>query len=464
MTTPQPPHNTEAEQAVIGALLIDASKVAPVEALGLAPLDFYRRALGVVYKAILDVRHEGREVDVVTVSDMLERRRLKDGRSHLDVIGGSAELARIVSETTTSIYAEHYAGIVADHAFRRRLIEAAGAVAGLAYNWDDTRAALQQQASETLNGALAVAPPDSHLYGTDDALAQYLGNQIVRQDRLASDPDAWVKTGWPGLDKMLVCVEPGMMQVVAARPGVGKTTYLECVAEYNAQHGHAVAFYHLELSHQTMLDRRMARHSRVSYSELRRGYNGPEVAQATDRIRQWQHNLTYVHCPGWGAERIAADMARLYGEGRADVVVVDYLQKVAYPEAKGVNEASLIGRVVGTLKDASERLGVPVFLGSQVTRDVKHRENKMPQLTDLFGSGLIEAYTNQVITLHREPNDEERDVEPTALEVQKNTMGRMGTLGLLHLAGQFAFVEAYQGAGQDSGWEAEEFNVAEGLY
>lgn len=440
-TIEQQPNSREAEEALLGSILIDPDAILRVTAQGLLPAHFYRPGNQVIYRAMLTLFQRGEAIDHVTLASALEQVRHGQGTA-LAFIGGASELTRLIGETVTSVHAEHYARVVQDLAFRRGLIDAAREISALAYEHEGTRDQLQEQAAERFAEAVAVTDERSHLYGTDDALVDYLVTQGDRQERLEQDPHALVLTPWQELNAMLVDVDAGIVHVVAARPGVGKTIYLENVAEYNAMRGKAIAFYHLELSHQIMLDRRMCRWSGVPYEKLRAGYSGREVIDALDKIRVWQRNVTYVHCPGWSAERIMADVARMQAEGRADVVVIDYLQKIPQPDMRNRNEASVIGKLVSCIKDGAERLGVPVFLGCQVTRDLKSRgANGRPTKDDLFGSGLIEAYTNQIVILH-EPDQESKfpsRYETRELYVDKNSQGRKGKVLLQHVEGQFRF-------------------------
>lgn len=439
-TTPELPNSKQTEENLIASLLIDPDAILRIGGTGLTADDFFNPANKLVYRVIERLASQGEAADLVTVGNALEQINGKTGNA-LDYIGGRAELSRLVAMLPTTIYAADYARDVRDLAFRRNLITACSKITAAAYNHEGTRDALQQSASELFGKAVQVEDEHSHLYGTDDALLDYLVHQQERQQRLKADPYALITTPWSEINRLLIALDDGMVQVIAARPGVGKTIWMENVAEYNAQRKKAIAFYHLELSHQFMLDRRMARWSGVAYDELRKGENGQKVEQATDAIRQWQKNMTYIHCPGWSAERIMADAARLQGEGRADIVIIDYLQKLSMPDSRYRNEASIIGGQVAHIKDAAERLQFPVILGCQVTRDIKHRgQDGRAMLTDLYGSGMIEAYSNQVCILHAPILDEDEgpyELEPRELYVDKNTQGALGMVNLAHRCGRF---------------------------
>jgi len=225
---------------------------------------------------------------------------------------------------------------------------------------------------------------------------------------------------------------------------VGKTIYLEGVAEHNARRGHHVAFYHLELSHQLMLNRRMARYSGLPIQQLRRGYTGPELARATDDIREWHQRITYVHCAAWSAERIAADMVRLCAKGECDVAIVDYFQKMRWPEKTGANTAAIYGLMAETLKNAAENLGIPVVTAAQGNRSWKQNANSRPHIEDLRNSGEIHEKCNQAVVLHRANEREDRrgggTLESIQAAVEKNTTGDVGRIELFHQVGRFRLV------------------------
>ena len=186
----------------------------------------------------------------------------------------------------------------------------------------------------------------------------------------------------------------------------------------------------------------MARHSGIRLRRLvEDGHNGPEVARAQEAIRHWHNNLVYVHCPGWTSARIVADIVRLRARGECDLAVVDYLNKIAYPETghNSWNEASFIGANVEALKTCAERLEIPIVLGAQLNREYKG--NKRPRFDDLKGSSDIEQKVNQIVVLHRpiERPDGDRfgELEQIDAYVDKNTSGATGKTTLWHRMGRY---------------------------
>ena len=441
------PNNQEAERALLGSLLIDHGMIAAVQATGLQSAEFYGELHGSVYQAMCDLAGRGIAADYVTLADTLALKRNGD-KSTLEAMGGSVALTKLLDATPTHIHAAYYAGIVRDLASRRRLIQAAAEIAETAHNHTGPIDELRSEASRLFNQAIGVQERGTHLYG-DDLLVDYLANQSKRQDQLAKDPDSLVTTPWSDLNRVLIELEPGMVHVVAAPTSVGKTIYMECIAEHNAQHGKHVVFYHLELSHQAMLDRRMARHSGIPTWRLRQGYDGKEIHQATQYLSGWQHRIIYVHCPGWRAERIVADLHRLHGQGMAQLAVVDYLNKLALPPLGGRTEASAIGDYrVEPLKTCAEQLAIPIITGSQLNRARQARGDKRATQDDLRGSGEIAEKANQVVVIHRKQVGytvaARMDGQPVEVEfqVEKNTNGQAGTLiPMMSIPGQFKFLQ-----------------------
>lgn len=441
--TDLPPQDIEAEEAVLGSILIDPDAILRAQEVGLEASDFYRLSHQAIYAAAITLAEAYTAVDYITMRDVLENRQNGTG-SQLQMIGSEAELTRLITSTGTTVNAGHYAEIVHRLSQQRQLIAVSGDIAAAAQAHDGPIETLYDEVSRQFFDAVDVSSPVSHLRGSDETLENYLVNQERIKDRLAANPDMLITTGWPDLDHYLGDIEAGMLHVAVARPGVGKTVYLEGVAEHNAKRGHAVAFYHLELSHQLMLNRRMARYSGIPIQRLRRGYTGAKLGRGIDEIRPWHHRLTYIHCAGWSAERIAADMVRLCAKGECDLAIVDYFQKMRWPEKKGVNTAALMGLMAETLKNAAENLGIPVVTAAQVNRSWKQNAKGRPHIEDLRNSGEIEEKCNQAVVLHRPQDREDRheggSVETIEVAVEKNTTGDVGRLSLYHLLGRFQFV------------------------
>jgi replicative DNA helicase len=447
------PHSEEAEQAVIGSIIIDPDATYRVMETGLTPAHFFNQQLGWVYEAAQTLTLKRSPIDITILGNRLESVVDHNGRNRLELIGGMGQLAALISAPSSSVHAAHYARIVVDTARRRNLLSATAVIAEMAGSHDGDIDELMASASRVFLPAVSVEGQRSHVYGTENTLLGYLTLQQERAERLNRDPEALLITGFPDLDNILGDLLPGYLHVIVARSSVGKTMYMECAAETNAKRGKKVAFYHLELGHEMMLDRMMARHAQVPIRELRRGEGTDAVAQAVDSIIPWFQNMTFIHCPGWSAERIAADIQRLTARGECDLAIIDYLQKIALPSGRmGLNAAMLYGLMAETLKTAAETCEVPIILGSQVSRDFKGREDRRPHMEDIRNSGEIEEKANQIVILHRPEERNERarmgDVERLEVTVEKNTGGGIGQVELAHVIGRYLLSSIHHEGGR----------------
>jgi len=427
------PHSNEAEDALIGCLLLDPTCIFEVQRI-CSPDDLYSVKHKWIYEAIMAVHEARRPIDDLTLCEELRNQgRLTD-------IGGQSELTRLTITVPTAINAAEYAHIVADYALRRRFIDVGSDIVRMAHDIDGDVATMLAKIGADFSEAMPKTEDGAHLTG-DAALVGYLGTLGERADRLAKDPNSLLSTGWTEIDRWFP-FEPGSLIMVCGAPGIGKTMLMENIAENNARHEKHVVFYHFELSHDVMLDRRMARHSGVDYYRLRRGEMPEPVHAATQRLSKWQHNMVYVHCPGWTMTQVAADIARLDFEWGVDLVVVDYLQKAALPMLRGRNEASLIGMVAEQLKNVAETAAIPIIMGSQVNRAMYSRSDQKPHLGDIRSSGEPAEKANVVVLIHRNKDEDKQQPEDrTEVYLEKNTFGYCGHAVLLHRPGLYRFDE-----------------------
>jgi len=180
------------------------------------------------------------------------------------------------------------------------------------------------------------------------------------------------------------------------------------------------------------------------------------VANTLSGFESWLGNITYVHCPGWTADRVVADMTRMHALGDCELAIVDYIGKLDLDKGRpGRNDAALIGDAVETLKIAAERLEIPIVAGSQVSRAWKQHGDQRPTVADLRGSGEIEEKANQVVMLHRVNSRDEGEqlpmgtLEPMELYVEKNTTGAVGKVEMWHKVGYYMFLPKARGEDHD---------------
>lgn len=457
----QPPHDLHAEESLLGSILIDPDALGRAQEVNLQPSDFYTPAHGQIYGAMLDLARRYQGVDIVSVGDTL-------GKSG-DAMGG--KLAELIVNTPTSIHAATYAGIIKRTSQQRRLMQVGARIAAAAYAHEGPIEGLYDTVMQDVLSAVDTAGSNSHHYNSDETLMDYLAWMQLQSER---NPDTIIQTGLVDLDALLCEIEPGILHVVVAKSSVGKTTYMEHVAEYNAQRGQRVAYYHYELSEKLMETRRMARWSGVPYSYLRNGRDHYDiytekglllkrysVAQVLDGLREWLPNLVTIECAGWTAERIAADIQRLHARGECDLAVVDYLQKMPLPNMKGANTAVLLGMNAEILKTVAEQTGIPIVLGCQVRRGDHDDGTKKPSKEDIRNSGEIEEKANQIVVMHRpDPRVQGEKVEDThgrmermELYVEKNTTGPVGSVNVGHIVGRFRLINWQEEGRCGTSWQ-----------
>jgi replicative DNA helicase len=423
-----PPHSIEAEESVLGSFLLDPTCIVIVSPF-LRADDFYREKNGMIYAAMLDLYNSGSQIDVVTLGNRLNR------GGKLAEVGGSAYMSELMNAVPTAAHVEHYARIVQEKARLRRLINLGVQVVKDAYSADAESGPVWESAKKQLDAALSEQATDSVLEHKA-SLVSYLGTLGEREQEAACGKVP-MTVPWEDLARYVPMLRNGSLVSVAAQSGVGKTVFMESLSEAWAQDGFRVAFFHLELSHEIMLDRRMARHSGVSIEDLWRGVSNDAVAEATARMDTWAGNIVYVHCPGWSMQRIALKSRELAGRRRLDAVIVDYLQKIPYADrGKGLNTAQMRGQDVETIKSLAEDMGVVAILGSQLSRQNEIRDT---------GEALEKC--NVSIRLERPLLDDgaiggtvvhtgEMGPEVT-ITVDKNTLGRTGKAKMLLIGPRF---------------------------
>ncbi|MFA5636972.1 MAG: replicative DNA helicase [Anaerovoracaceae bacterium] len=447
------PHSLDAERAILAACLGDQDAVMVARSMGLTPRDFYLHAHQLIWDAVLDIAERGRVADVLLVSHWLDGRQNGKG-TQLESVGGLAELAKLQASVVTFAGIPGYVDIVKHHAGQRRLIAASADIAAIAQEHEGTLDGLYDEASRRFLETVDTSTPETHLHGGDDAILDYLTEQADTRERLENNPGALIEPPWVDLRNLMGDLLPGSLHVVAAETSVGKTIYMEGVAEGNAKRGHRVAFYHLELPHKFMRDRQVVRYAQppVTMRQLREGYDGPAVSSAHEAIRPWFPNLTYVYCPGWSAERIVADIQRLHSRGECDLAIVDYLQMIPLPNTRGMNSAMVIGQQANAFKVCCGTLNIPIIVGSQVSRANVH-DHRRPTKDDIRNSGEVAERANQVVVLHRpEKRDDKQPTEIIEVYVDKNTSGATGAVRLVHLKGRYLFADEARRQDMEADW------------
>ncbi len=430
-----PPQNIEAEQSVLGSLLIDRDaiiKIAPF----LQPEDFYRETHGQMYAAILGL-HERREpADFVTLSDELER------RGQLEAVGGPAYLTSLINSVPTSIHIEHYAHIVERTAILRRLIEAAGKIAGLAYEEAEDVDVVVDRAEQVLfdvsqrrvsRGLTPLRRILTQYYDRIEYLHQHQGEMVG------------LPTGFIDLDRLLGGLQRSDLIIVAGRPGMGKSSLGMTIAQNAAlKHNAVVAFFSIEMSAEQVVQRMIAGETGISSQRLRvgdiRDIEWDKFVKASGTLAETA--IFVDDTPSPSPMEIRTKCRRLAAEYGLDLIIVDYLQLMrgGMRSENRVQEITYISRA---LKGLAREVNVPVIAMSQLSRAVESRQEKRPILSDLRESGSIEQDADVVIFIYRdEMYDKDTERKNIAdIIVSKHRNGPTGQISLRFVSEQTKFVD-----------------------
>jgi replicative DNA helicase len=390
------PHNVEAEEAVLGSLLIDPDAILQI-ATFLQPTDFYLERHSWIYDAIC-VLHERRQPpDLVTLSDELERRK------QLDEIGGPAYLTSLINATPTSIHAEYYGHIVERTAVLRRLIEAAGKIAQLAYQDTEDVDEVVDRAEEIIFG-ISERRVDRDLRPIRQVLDRYYDRieyLYQHQGEIIGIP-----TGLADLDKLLGGLQRSDMVVMAGRPGMGKTSLALSVALQAArQWKKRVAIFSLEMSDEQLVQRLVSAETGIDSQRLRLGnIRADEWPTFYQAIRLLSETSIFIDdTPALSGLDLRSKARRLHAEHGLDLIIVDYLQLMrGNNQGRNENRQQEISFISRSIKGLARELNVPILALSQLSRQVESRHDKRPMLSDLRESGSIEQDADVVLFIYRD--------------------------------------------------------------
>jgi replicative DNA helicase len=424
-----PPSNLDAEQSVLGGMLLSRAAIADVADV-LDPADFYRPAHETIYRAILAMHADGEPADPITVAARLR----KDG--DLERVGGPSYLHACVSTVPAAASTEYYADIVRNLAMLRRIVETGTHLAQMGYAARHD----PEQAAEVLDAAAAhlqalTAATAGRTESREWLLDKVIDDVLTDYDRPAGDN---LPLPWRDMTEKAP-MEPGDFVVVAARPAMGKTLVLLEIARHAAiRHGRGALIASMEMSHRQMGQRILVAEAGVSLARFRARELDPNEREAVDEAagRILTAPLRIDDTPAVPISKWRARLRQLQAEGQLPaVLIVDYLQIAKAETASGTNRTGEVDSLAAGMKALAQEFGIVVIAAAQLNRQVELRQDKTPTLADLRESGAIEANANIVIMLHR-PDYYEPE-SPRAGEIDliigKN---RMGTTGIVTCAFQ----------------------------
>jgi replicative DNA helicase len=420
-----PPHSIEAEEAVLGSLLIDPDAILEVASF-LKPEAFYREQNRWIFQAILDLHHSEEPLDFVTLTEALRK------REQLEDVGGEAYLISLLNAVPTSINARSYGRIVEAASVRRRLIKAAGTIANLAYDQDEDVNVVLDRAEQALF-SISEERTTRDLVPVRDIARNYLDRIEELADR--GDEMIGIPTGFSDIDRLLSGLNKSDLVIVAARPGMGKTSFQISMALHaGLRHGKRVAIFNLEMSGEQLVQRMIAAETRIDSQRLRRGElhekEWPLFYEAVGRLSETR--IFIDDTPSITPLQLRTKSRRLYAEHGLDLIMVDYLQ-LMQAERTNNNRVQEISEISRGLKGLARELDIPVVTASQLSRAVENRQDKRPQLSDLRDSGSIEQDADIVMFIYRdEYYNPETTERPNIAEVNvaKHRNGPTGVIDL----------------------------------
>lgn len=429
-----PPQNIEAEQSVLGSLLIDPEAVLKVTPF-LRPEDFYRESHGLIYRAIIDLHERRQPADFVTLCDELER------RGRLEQAGGAGYLTSLINAVPTSVHVEHYGRIVERTAVLRRLISAASEISNMAYERADEEDRILDQAEQLIFGVT-----QRRIERELVPLRTILGEYYDRIEYLYGHrgETIGVPTGFIDLDRLLGGLQPADLIIVAGRPGTGKTSLALTTADYAARkHGSRIALFSLEMPSQQVVQRLVSGATGIESQRLRTGdIDEEELAKVARAMGELSETSIYIDdTPAISPMELRAKARRLHSEHPVDLVIADYLQlmQAGIRMENRVQEVSYISR---QLKALASELHAPVLACSQLSRAVESRADKRPVLSDLRESGSIEQDADVVMFIYREEMYVEDTFKPNIADIMvaKHRNGPTGQISLRFMKEQARFV------------------------
>jgi replicative DNA helicase len=377
------PQNVEAECGVLGSIIIDPEAIVQISDF-LQPEDFYRDAHRTIFEVILHLYQGGEPADFITICDELER------RSQLEDVGGASYITSLINQVPTSGNVEYYGHIVERTATLRRLIHAAGQIAAVAYEEGDADVALDK--AEKLIFDISQRHTRSDFSPMEDILADYMARLELLNQRRGTITG--VATGFTDLDRMTGGLQRSDLIIVAARPGVGKTSLALSLAHNAAlKFKNAVAVFSLEMSKEQLAQRLLSMDAGIDQSRLRTGWIEEEewvrIVEASDKLSE--ASIWIDDTAGISTMEMRSKARRLQAEQGVDLIIVDYLQLMQGSGGGGRNENRVqeVSEISRSLKGLARELNVPVMALAQLSRSVESRQSKVPQLSDLRESGCI---------------------------------------------------------------------------
>ncbi|SET15541.1 replicative DNA helicase [Salinibacillus kushneri] len=428
-----PPHNIEAEQAVIGAIFLEPQAVVTASEI-LLPEDFYRASHQKIFEMMLQLSDRGEPIDLVTITTLLQNQKL------LDDIGGVSYLSDLANSVPTAANIEYYARIVEEKSTLRRLISAATNIVKTSFSEEEEVTNVLNDAEKNIL-EVSNQKNSGKFKNIKDVLIEVYDNieQLHHNDAEVTG----VATGFKDLDKITSGFQNNDLIIVAARPSVGKTAFALNIAQnVSVQTNENVAIFSLEMGAEQLVMRMLCAEGNIDAQRLRTGsLTAEDWGKLTMAMGSLSNAGIYIDdTPGVKVNEIRSKCRRLKQDGGLGMVLIDYLQLIQGSGTRsGENRQQEVSEISRQLKALARELEVPVIALSQLSRGVEQRQDKRPIMSDIRESGSIEQDADVIGFLYRDDYYNREDSEKEniiEIIIAKQRNGPVGTVEL-------AFVKEY---------------------
>jgi replicative DNA helicase len=415
-----PPHNLEAEKAVLGAVLLQPDALTAASDV-LTPRDFYRDAHRRIFETMLVLGDRQSVIDPITLKDELYR------HGRLDEIGGPSYIAGLLDGVGRSANVAHYARVIKAKAQLRSLIAGASSMLRDAYTDDEEADVILERAERAIVGLA----DDRSISGFESMRSIAERGMALLEARVALKQSVnGVPSGFTDLDELTHGFQPGTLVILGARPGIGKSSFGVNVAQYVASTNRVVGLFSLEMPSEELFVRQLAAEAHIDGHRLQSGQvKDREWGLISAALAKITESSVYIDpTPAVTIFEVRSRARRLKVEHGLDLIILDYLQLMSSRDRKDTRALEL-GAISAGLKNLAKELRIPILALSQLSREIDKRGDR-PRLSDLRDSGSLEADADIVLFLHRQANPKDDELGRTDLIVAKHRSGPVGTIRL----------------------------------
>lgn len=421
------PHNNDAERATLGSIFLDREAIVPIAAW-LEPEHFYNQKHAWIYTAQQQCYTERTPPDLTTVADVLRR------QDRLEKIGGVPYLIELSNSVTTAYHVEYYAKIVKRTALLRLLFQAGGKISALALDEEPEVEAVFATAEKTL--FQVTQAQQERDYEPMSRIADTFYSKFEREVTTGSSGLFSIPTGLLDLDRLLGGLFATDLIILAARPGVGKTSLATGILDHACTKGYIGGFFSIEMARDQLITRMISSDTGIDASRFRRSpqFRDDELVAISNSVGCIHSLPMFIDdTPGISLQELRSKARRMVAQDGVQFIVVDYLTKIETGDGgKQENRVQAVGRIARSLKDMARELNIPVLALAQLNRGVEGRQDARPQLADLRESGEIEQEADEVAFIYRDEMYNKKSPAKGTAEIilAKHRHGPTGTVNV----------------------------------